>query len=170
MGLIAYGKITKSHGLYGGVRLLPFSRRFESLHSIQRIFIDRARGREPEGFYLKECRPEKDSAIIRLVGVETIDEAEKLIGRNVYIERSDLPELGEDEFYWFELIGLEIYTEDGRYVGKVESLIDRALQSLLVVKDGDKESLIPLSEPIIKEIKLKESKIIISPIDGLLVE
>ena len=73
MGLIAYGKITKAHGLYGGVRLLPFSRRFESLNSIQRIFIDRTPGQEPEGFYLKECTPEKDSAIIRLGGVETID-------------------------------------------------------------------------------------------------
>jgi 16S rRNA processing protein RimM len=53
-------------------------------------------------------------------------------------------------------------------VGRVENLIDRALQSVLVVKDGRKEALIPLSEPIIKEINLKESKIIISPVEGLL--
>jgi 16S rRNA processing protein RimM len=168
MGLILYGKITKAHGLSGGLKLLPFSRQGESLHSIERIFIETARDRQPAGFRLKDWRPDKGSAIIRLEGIDTIDEAEKLAGCNVYIHRSELPGLEEGEFYWFELIGLETYTENGRYVGKVESLIDRALQSVLVVKDGRKEVLIPLSEPIIKEINLKESKIIISPIEGLL--
>jgi len=168
MGLIAYGKITKAHGLSGGLKLLPFSRLPENLNSITRIFIDSPGNRRPEPFSLEECRFEKGSAVIRLEGIDSIEEAEKLIGREVYIEKSDLPELGEGEFYWFDLIGLDVYTEDGRYAGKVESLIDRALQSVLVVRDGEKEALIPLSEPIIKEINLNESKIIISPVEGLL--
>ncbi|MEW6144707.1 MAG: ribosome maturation factor RimM [Thermodesulfobacteriota bacterium] len=168
MGLILYGKITKAHGLSGRLKLLPFSRQIESLNSIERIFIETAGGEEPAGFGLKDWRFDKGSAIIRLEGIDTIDDAEKLAGRSVYIDRSELPGLEEGEFYWFELIGLETYTEDGRYVGRVENLIDRALQSVLVVKDGRKEALIPLSEPIIKEINLKESKIIISPVEGLL--
>lgn len=167
MGLIAYGKITKAHGLSGGLKLLPFSRLPENLNSITRIFIY-SPGNRPEPFTLEECRFEKGSAVIRLEGIDSIEEAEKLIGRDVYIEKSDLPELGEGEFYWFELIGLDVYTEGGGYAGKVESLIDRALQSVLVVRDGEKEVLIPLSEPIIKEINLSESRIIISPVEGLL--
>jgi 16S rRNA processing protein RimM len=170
MGLIAYGKITKAHGLSGGLKLLPFSRLPESLNSIKRIFIYSPGNQGPEPFGLEECRFDKGSAIVRLEGIDSIEQAEKLIGRDVYIEKSDLPELEEGEFYWFELIGLETYTEDGRYVGRVDSLIDRALQSVLVVRDGGKEALIPLSEPIIKEINLKESKIIISPVEGLLSE
>lgn len=168
MGFIAYGKITKAHGLSGGLKLLPFSRLPEGLNSIKRIFIDSPGRRGPEPFRLEECRFDKGSAIVRLEGIDSIEDAEELIGRDVYIDESDLPGLEEGEFYWFELIGLDVYTEDGRYVGRVESLIDRALQSLLVVKDGGKEALIPLSEPIIKEINLKESKIIISPVEGLL--
>lgn len=170
MGLIIYGRITKAHGLSGGLKLSPFSRRPESLNSIERIYIETVPGQEPAGFDITECRFDKGSAIIYLERIETFDEAEKLIGRNVYIDKSELPELEEGEYYWFDLIGLETYTEDGRYVGRVEGLIDRALQSVLVVKDGGKEALIPLSEPIIKEINLKESKIIISPIEGLLTE
>lgn len=149
---------------------MPFSRRLEGLDSIERIFIDTVRGREPAGFRLKDWRPDKGSAVIRLEGIDTVEDAEKLVGRDVYIEKSALPTLEEGEFYWFELIGLETYTADGRYVGRVERLIDRALQSVLVVRDGKKEVLIPLSEPIIKEINLEESKIIISPIEGLLAE
>jgi len=168
MGLIAYGKITKAHGLSGGLKLLPFSRLPESLNSIERIFIDIPGTQAPRPYRIEEYRFDKGSAVIRLEGIDTIEEAEKLTGRDVYIEKSDLPGLGEGEFYWFELIGLDVYTEEGLYVGKVDSLIDRALQSVLVVRKGDKEALIPLSEPIIEEINLKESKIIISPVEGLL--
>jgi len=168
MGLISYGKITKAHGLSGGIRLIPFSRRFESLEGLDSIFIDTVRGKEPERFIMKEFSIDKGSALIKLEGVDTIDKAEELVGREAYIDRSGLPELEDDEFYWFDLIGLETYTDDGKYVGRVENLMDRTHQSVLVVINDGKEMLIPLSEPIIKEIKLKESKIIISPIDGLL--
>ncbi len=147
---------------------MPFSRLPESLNSIEKIFIDVHGNRGPEPFKLEYCRFEKGSAIIRLGGIDSIEKAEKLVGREVYVQKSDLPGLEEGEFYWFELIGLDVYTEEGGYAGKVESLIDRALQSVLVVRDGEKEVLIPLSEPIIKEINLKESKIIISPVEGLL--
>ncbi len=91
-----------------------------------------------------------------------------LVGNNVYIEASDLRVLDDDEFYWFDLIGLETFTDDGQYIGVVDSLIDRSLQSLLVVKNNSKEYLIPLTEPIVKDIDLEQSKIIISPINGLL--
>ena len=168
MGLIVYGKITKTHGLSGELKLLPFSRLPESLNSIKRIFVDSPGKGGPEPFRLEECRLEKESAIIRLEGIDSIEEAETLIGRDVYIDETDLPGLEEGEYYWFELIGLDVYTEEGRYAGKVESLIDRALQSVLVVRDGGRETLIPLSEPIIKEINLNESKIIISPVEGMM--
>jgi 16S rRNA processing protein RimM len=168
MGLIGFGKISKVHGLSGGLKLITFSRRLENLETLDTLFIGKPGDKEPERFILTECRPDKGSALIKLEGIDTIDKAEELVGRDVYVDRSDLPELEKGEFYWFELIGLETYTEDGKYIGRVESLIDRALQSVLIVKKGGKEILIPLSEPIIKEISLKESKIIISPPDGLL--
>ena len=61
-----------------------------------------------------------------------------------------------------------MFTDDDQYIGLVESLIDRSLQSLLVVKNEDKEHLIPLTEPIVKEVDLEQAKIIITPIKGLL--
>jgi 16S rRNA processing protein RimM len=83
------------------------------------------------------------------------------------VDTSDLLEPEEGEYYWFQLIGLEVYTTDGLYVGRVESLMDRIPQSLLVVKKGKKESLIPMVDSIVKEISLKDSRIVVSPIKGL---
>ena len=168
MGLINYGKITRPHGLKGEVILIPFSRRPDSLPGINYIYIDREDSEEPEMLTVSGCRLHKGTAIIKLDGVDSIDDAEELRGAEVLVDTDDLGGLEEDEYYWFELIGLDVYAEDGSFIGKVEDLIDRAHQSVLVVRDGEAEALIPLAEPIIKEIDLENSKIVITPVEGLL--
>lgn len=168
MGLIKYGKITRAHGISGEVKLSTFSRELDILSSLKAIFIETTPERSPEEYRVIKCRLQRGSAIIKLEGVDSVDDAEELKGKDVYIDDSQLPQLDEDEFYWFQLIGLDVYADDGSYLGTVESLIERAFQSVLVVKDGDKELLIPLTEPFVKDIKLKESKIIISNLNALL--
>ena len=84
------------------------------------------------------------------------------------VEASDLPETEENEYYWFQLIGLRVYTTEDKYVGKVENLIERASQSLLVVKKDRKERLIPMINTIVREINLEDSRIVIFPLKGLL--
>jgi len=168
MGLILFGKISKAHGLAGEVRFLPFSGQLDNISTLERIIIYKTPGGPPLELKIIKRIFHKGSAILKLEGVNSIDDAQKLIGNDVYVETSDLRVLEDDEFYWFDLIGLEAFTDDGQYIGVVDSLIDRSLQSLLVVKEGDKEYLIPLTEPIVKDIDLEQSKIIISPINGLL--
>ncbi len=168
MGLINYGRITRPHGLKGEVVLIPFSRRPDNLPGINYIYIDREDSEEPEMLAVSGCRLHKGTAIVKLEGVDSIDDAEELRGAEVLVDMDELEGLEEDEYYWFELIGLDVYSEDGSFIGKVEDLIDRAHQSVLVVRDGEAEALIPLAEPIIKEIDLENSKIVITPVDGLL--
>ena len=168
MGLINYGRITRPHGLKGEVVLIPFSRRPDNLPGINYIYIDREDSGEPDRLTVSGCRLHKGAAIVKLEGVDSIDDAEGLRGSEVLVDTDELEGLEEDEYYWFDLIGLGVYTEDGAFVGKVEDLIDRAEQSVLIVRNGGVETLIPLAEPIIKEIDLESSKIVITPVDGLL--
>jgi 16S rRNA processing protein RimM len=168
MGLIAFGKISKVHGLAGEVKFLPFSGQLDNISTLERIIVYKLPGGPPLELKIIKRSFHKGSAILKLEGVNSIDDARMLVGNHVYIEASDLRVLDDDEFYWFDLIGLETFTDDGQYIGVVDSLIDRSLQSLLVVKNNSKEYLIPLTEPIVKDIDLEQSKIIISPINGLL--
>ena len=168
MGLISFGKISKVHGLAGEVKFLPHSRQLDNIYTLDRIFIYKKPGGPPTKLTITKSRIHKNSAIIRIKGIDSIEDAEQLVGTTVYIETENLNELDEGEYYWFDLIGLEAYTDDGEFIGIVDSLIDRSLQSLLVVKNNDREYLIPLTEPIVKEIDLENSKIIITPIEGLL--
>ena len=168
MGLISFGKISKVHGLAGEVKFLPHSRQLDNISTLERIFIYKNPGEPPTELIITKSRIHKNSAIIRIEGIDSIEDAEQLVGTTVYVETEDLNELDEGEYYWFDLIGLETYTDDGQFIGTVESLIDRSMQSLLVVKNENKEHLIPLTEPIVKEIDLENSKIVITPIEGLL--
>ena len=168
MGLIPFGKVTKIHGLSGEVRIFPFSRQIENLSRLERVFIQKEGEEEPHEFKITRKRLEKESAIVKLEGIKSIDDAQELRGCPVMVETSDLAETEENEYYWFQLIGLMVYTAEGRYVGRVEDLMYRTSQSLLVVKEDEKEFLIPMIDAIIKEINLKDSTIVISPTKGLL--
>lgn len=168
MGLIPFGKVSKAHGLSGELRIHPFSRRLENLSRLERIFIQKEEREKPQEFKIIQRRLQKESAIVGLEGVKSAYDAEKLRGCLVMVDISDLAETEEDEYYWFQLIGLTVYTTEGGHVGRVENLIDRTSQSLLVVKEGEKEFLIPMIDKVVKEISLKDSRIVISPLSGLL--
>jgi 16S rRNA processing protein RimM len=168
MGLISFGKITKPHGLAGEVKLLPHSRTMDSFNEITRIYIEDKSSDTPQEFNITSFRFHKNTAILKLNGVDSIEEAQSLGGREVYIQEGELGMLDEDEYYFFDLIGLEAYTEDGAYLGKVEEVMERAIQSILVIKNKESELLVPMAEPIVKEINLEEGKVIISPVKGML--
>jgi 16S rRNA processing protein RimM len=167
-GLIPFGRVSKTHGLSGEVRILPFSRSLENLSRLERVFIKTKRKEKPHEYKIIRRRLEEHSAIVELEGINSVDAAEDLRGCIVMVEPSQLSETDENEYYWFQLIGLGVYTTDGRYLGRVEDLIDRAPQSLLVVKEDRKERLIPMIETIVREINLEDSRIIIFPMKGLL--
>jgi 16S rRNA processing protein RimM len=168
MGLLPFGRVIKTHGLSGEVKILPFSREFENLSRVKRLFIQIKQDEDPREFNIVRRSFKKGSGILELEGVNSAGAAESLRGCLVLIETSDLSETDEDEYYWFQLIGLSVYTTDGEYIGKVVNLIDREPQSLLIVRDREREHLIPMIDTIIKQINLENSQIVISPIEGLL--
>ena len=163
MGLITYGKISKTHGLSGEIKLVPLSRDLDNVSTLNRIFLKKSENQPLLEFKITSRRFHKNTAIIKLDGINSFDDAENIVGQAVYVDTDDLQDPDEDEYYWFQLVGLEAFLEDGTYLGKVESLIDRAFQSLIVIKKEQKEILIPFTDPIVKEVNLEESKIIISP-------
>lgn len=168
MGLISFGKITRAHGLAGEVKLLPHSRILDSFNNLSRIYIENKSSDTPQEFNIINCRFHKNTAILKLNGVDSVEEAMSLVGREVYVQDEELGELEEDEYYFFELIGLEVFTDDGDYLGKVEDIMERAIQSILIIRDEGKEHLIPIADPIVKYVNLKEGKIIITPVKGML--
>lgn len=168
MGLIPFGKVLKAHGLSGEVNVVPFSREFHNLIRLERVFIQRKLDESPCEFKIIRRGFQKNFAIVELQGVKSIEDAEELRGCTVMVDTSDLLEPEEDEYYWFQLRGLRVYSTQGIYLGIVENVMDSVQQSLLIIKKGQKEFLVPMVDSIVKEINLEDSLIVVSPIKGLL--
>ena len=100
------------------------------------------------------------------MGVESIDQAEKIKGAPIFVKREDFPEAGEDEYYWVDLIGLKVEREDGESLGEVVNIIPVSSADILEVK-GEKEYLIPMHYRFIKEISIDEGRILVKVVEGV---
>jgi 16S rRNA processing protein RimM len=165
--LLPLGRISKPHGLNGEVRVFLYSGNLDSITKVNRLFIYQKEHEKPVEFKITNLKIQNNTTIIGLEGINTIEEASELRGSIVMVDKCDLPEPKEDEYYWFQLIGLNVVTIEGKFIGTVKNLIDRVPQTLLVVENNEKEFLIPMVDTIVQGVKLEESEVIITPIEGL---
>jgi len=105
-------------------------------------------------------------AILKFDGVDTCNDAEALVGHEVWVGKASLPALAEDEFYWHEYEGLRVVTEDGRELGTISSLMAAGPYDVLVVRGRGHEYLIPARNEFI--VGRDGDTLIVSPPDGLL--
>lgn len=167
MELIVYGKILKKHGLKGEVKVLSFSGGFENFDNFNSLYISSDKNK-PSEFEIERKRYSKNFAIVKLFGINTPEDADKLHGATILVDSEQLNTTNEDEYYWFQLIGMDVISIDNTPIGKVENLLDNTPQPVLVIKSESKEYLVPLVDKFVKEINLKDSIIKIDPIEGLL--
>src|SRR5512139_4215683 len=96
--LFAIGRVVKPHGVKGKVKVEYFGEDLHLFSLYRRIFIEGEKGR-PEPYEIMEAIPQPPRLILRLKGIEKIEETEPLIGKEILIKREVLPELGEQEYY-----------------------------------------------------------------------
>jgi 16S rRNA processing protein RimM len=155
--LVTVGEVTTVFGVEGWIKVAPTGENIENFALFHRLYLVKA-GSEPRPFELADFREHSGNLLLKLVGVDTRQQGEALRGMLVKVEEETLPELPPDEFYSYQLIGLETLTEDGQLLGKVEEIISAMGSDVLVVK-GQEETLIPFSREFIK--KIDEGKIIV---------
>jgi len=102
-----------------------------------------------------------------LKGVSTRDQAQTIVGSELFIEKAQLPDLEEGSYYWYDLIGLDVFTVDEKYLGRVESIIRTGSNDVYVVKHNDSEILIPALESVVHEIDLQNNRIQVELPQGL---
>ncbi|MGA1875466.1 MAG: ribosome maturation factor RimM [bacterium] len=165
--LVHIGKIINTHGTRGEVKVYPLTDFPERYRSLKEVFLTTT-APESESLVIDKVRFQKGLIILKLRGYNTIDEAERLKGCAIGIPEDQVWPLGEDEYYYFQIIGLKVYTEAGLFLGTVESIFPTGSNDVYVVKKDRKEYLIPATKEVIREINLEAKRIIIHPREGLL--
>ncbi len=166
--LVAVALVVRTRGLRGEViaqLLTDFPERFDGLEQL--IAVSPGGGRET--FKLERHWFQKGRVVLKFAGVDSIEEAEALVGRELAVPERERVPLEDDEFYDWELQGCEVRTVEGEQLGRVTEVMRTGGVEMLAVKDErGREYLIPLAEEICVEIDVERKRITVDAPEGLL--
>lgn len=163
--LVTIGRIVKTHGIHGRLRIKYYNED-KSFFSYRRVLLTDPVG-HLESFDVTDARAHKDSIIIQLRNVDHIGAAERLVGASVLVEKEVLPALEEGEYYWTDLIGMEVTTASGERLGEVLDVIPTGGTDVFVVKEGEKEVLVPATEEVIRQVDIASRRMVVDLLEGL---
>jgi 16S rRNA processing protein RimM len=164
--LVPLGEIVTTHGLDGWLKLKPFNPDTTALSSGVKVVLETA-GR-PASFEIEGSKPNKKQFLIKLCGVDGIDEAERWVGAKLFVSEEALDVLGPGQYYHYQVVGFEVVHLNGENVGKITSTMSTPGGEIYVVQGATKEHLIPAVKEIIEEVDFTNGKVVINPPPGLL--
>ena len=158
--LINIGEISGVFGIKGWVKVFSLTEPRENILKYSPWIIKK--GDETKEVKLVDGRRQGKVIVASIDGVTDRDVAAGYSGWQILINKNQLPETAEGEYYWADLVGLNVETDLGVSLGVVDHLIETGANDVLVVKDAEQERLIPfLQGSTIKKIDLDENKMIV---------
>ncbi|MCR4347433.1 MAG: ribosome maturation factor RimM [Sulfuricaulis sp.] len=151
-GLVHFGRITGLFGVQGWVKVFSHARPRESIIDYSPWLVKTAG--DWRELVVEEGRAQGKGVVAKLAGVDDRDQASQLIGADIEIKFSQLPPLLKGEYYWTQLVGLEVVNLAGERLGKVDHLVETGANDVLVVLNG-KERWLPVTAKVIRGVDLE---------------
>ncbi len=148
------GQITKPQGVRGEVKVKPYTDSAEDFIGLKRVFID---GTEYKILSVR-CAP--DAVFLNLRGVADRNAAELLRGKELVIPRDEAPELEEGVYYIADILGSEVVTEEGEFLGKLTDIKQASTDIYTIKKDG-KEILFPVADGVVLSVDPENMRVIV---------
>lgn len=156
-------RVIRQHGLDGELRVRSYSDNPQRFHPGRRVTVDGAEravvacNHLPDGY-----------ALLRLDGIASVQAARRLSGRCVYADIDDVVGLDDGEYYHYQLVGLEVVTDEGEHLGEVREVLVTGSNDVYVVESPEgAEILLPAVQQVVKEIDLKGGRMLVHLISGL---
>lgn len=152
------GRVAAPYSVRGWVKVQPYTEYLDTLldHPLWHL----GRDGDWQEYRLLEGRPHNQYLVAQLEGVADRDAAGRLRGLDIAVPRSDLPAPEEDEYFWDDLIGLEVVNAEGVLLGRVAGLLETGAHEVLRVT-GEQERLIPFTDPIVQQVDLPAGRIVV---------
>jgi 16S rRNA processing protein RimM len=172
MQRITIGQISRVRGIRGEMVIDPLTDDPNRFSELKRVWL--SKGEKKARFEVERTRVGltskrfKQKVLLKLKGVESPEEARKLVGSFLEIEKEDLIRLPEERYFIFDLIGLKVMTTENRQVGTIKEVLSLSANDVYVVQGDGKEYDIPATKEVVKKIDLEKKVMIIEPKEGLL--
>lgn len=162
------GKIVAIHGLRGEVRCQYYSDTADFMCEIAEdcgLYMDK---KGTNHLDVTRAHPHKNVVIVKFEGIDTPEDAQKLIGKVVYVDRDDI-ELEEDTYFIQDIIGLEVFDADsGECYGKITDVYQNGATDVYSIRRSNGvELMFPCIPEVVLETNIAEGKMIIRPLEGL---
>lgn len=160
------GQIVNTFGVKGLLKVKPFTDNVERFEELKKVYI--CKKEKQEEVEIEEVKYHKDMVILKIKGIDNMNEAEKVKGLYLKIDRKNAKKLPKDTYFIADLLGLDVYSDKGEYLGKVDDIYPTGANDVYVVKNElGKQVLLPGISDVIKEIDLENEKIIVHLLKGL---
>ena len=161
------GKIVNTFGIKGQVKVVPFTDDVKRFNKLKNVYVERKK--ELQSHKIESVKYTNNMVILKLEGIDSMEDAEKYKNCSLKIERKDAIKLPKDTYFIADLIGLPVYTDEDELLGKVDDIYNTGSSDIYVVKDElGKQILLPAIKDVLKKIDLDNEKIIVHIIKGLL--
>ena len=164
--LLEIGEVVRPHGLKGRIKAKSYLVSRDTVHRLDEVFIGKSK--EPAvRFRVKTLQAERKMLFMELEGIGDVDAAARLVGCQILISADKLEKLPDDEYYWHELLGLQVVTEAGHEVGRVVSIVPAGSHDIYVCAGGEREILLPAIGEVIRKIDIDAGVMVVRPLEGL---
>jgi 16S rRNA processing protein RimM len=163
---ILIGRIVGAHGTAGILKLMSYAESLETFAAGRPVIVKNAAGDEMV-HHIEWAKAMGRAALLSFKGVTRRSQAEALTGCDLFLDRATLPSLAAGTYYWADLIGIEVYSVDGGFLGWIESIFETGSNDVYVVKQKGRELLLPALRSVIRSVDLQARRMQVEVPEGL---
>jgi 16S rRNA processing protein RimM len=165
--LVALGRVVGVHGIHGVVKMWFYSGNAPAGLRERSALRFRLDGGEMALFTASEISTQGRHCLLRLEQVDDRDAAQALVGAEMVVTRSELPDPEPDAYYWADLIGLTVFTEDGGCLGRLVEIVETGSNDVYRVRGEQREVLVPALVSVVRRVDLESGRMWVDLPEGL---
>ncbi|KHO62570.1 16S rRNA processing protein RimM [Thermoanaerobacter sp. YS13] len=160
------GKVTSAHGIKGEVKVYPLTNVPERFYDFEHVWIFDDQQR-PHKYDIEYVKIISKRVCVKLKGIDTRDDAEKLKGAFLKVNSQNALELEENEYFIKDLVGMKVYTEEGSFLGTLVEVLKTGANDVYVIKTEKREILIPAIKEVVKKVDVDNKVMVVHLLEGL---
>lgn len=151
----------------GDVKVIQLSDDPDRIKSLNNVVIILKNGEKKESI-INKVSLIKGGFAVSLAHIGSVADAQQIVGGYIAVPENEVPVLGKDTWYHYEIIGIEVFTTDGMCLGRIEDILSTGSNDVYIVRENEREYLIPAIRDVIKEVDIKRRRMVIALVDGLI--
>lgn len=164
--LLQVGIISSTHGVRGEVKVFPTTDDVKRFKKLKNVILDT--GREQLPLEVESVKFFKQFAILKFKGYDNINDIEKYKGKSLLVNRENAVKLRKDEYFIADMIGLAVFTEDGKEFGVMKDVLETGANDVYIIDSKEHgEVLIPAIKQCILDVDIEAGKMVVHLLEGL---